>query len=113
MPPATSANPAIPLINSIAPLAGATAAWLVDIWGVIHNGVRPFMDACDACTLYRDSGGIVVLVSNSPRPHDSVAAQLDSLGVPRTSWDAIVTSGDVARTLIAAYAGQSHISYRP
>jgi HAD superfamily hydrolase (TIGR01459 family) len=106
MPPATSPNSAIPLIGSIAPFAGATAAWLVDIWGVIHNGVRPFMDACDACTRYREGGGIVVLVSNSPRPHDSVAAQLDGLGVPRTSWDTIVTSGDVARTLIAAYAGR-------
>ncbi|MEO8421055.1 MAG: TIGR01459 family HAD-type hydrolase [Hyphomicrobium sp.] len=107
MPPATSQNPAIPLINSIAPFAGATAAWLVDIWGVIHNGVRPFMDACDACTRYREGGGIVVLVSNSPRPHHGVAAQLDGLGVPRASWDTIVTSGDVARTLIAAYAGRS------
>jgi HAD superfamily hydrolase (TIGR01459 family) len=106
MPPATSPNPAIPLISSIAPLADATAAWLVDIWGVIHNGVRPFMDACEACTRYREAGGIVVLVSNSPRPHDSVAAQLDGLGVPRSSWDTIVTSGDVARTLIAAYAGR-------
>jgi HAD superfamily hydrolase (TIGR01459 family) len=106
MPPATSPNPAIPLISSIAPLADATAAWLVDIWGVIHNGVRPFMDACEACTRYREAGGIVVLVSNSPRPHGSVAAQLDGLGVPRSSWDTIVTSGDVARTLIAAYAGR-------
>jgi HAD superfamily hydrolase (TIGR01459 family) len=106
MPPATSPDPAIPLISSIAPLANATAAWLVDIWGVIHNGVRPFMDACEACTRYREGGGIVVLVSNSPRPHDSVAAQLDGLGVPRDSWDMIVTSGDVARTLIAAYAGR-------
>ena len=106
MPPAISPDPAIPLISSIAPLAEGTAAWLVDIWGVIHNGVRPFMDACEACTRYREGGGIVVLISNSPRPHDGVAAQLDGLGVPRTSWDTIVTSGDVARTLIAAYAGR-------
>ncbi len=107
MPPATSPDSApIPLIQSIAPLADGTSAWLVDIWGVIHNGVKPFMDACDACTRYREGGGIVVLVSNSPRPNLSVAAQLDGLGVPRTSWDAIITSGDVARTLIAEYAGR-------
>jgi HAD superfamily hydrolase (TIGR01459 family) len=105
MPPATSPDSApIPLIQSIAPLADGTSAWLVDIWGVIHNGVKPFMDACDACTRYRAGGGIVALVSNSPRPNLSVAAQLDGLGVPRSSWDAIITSGDVARTLIAEYA---------
>ena len=99
-------DPAIPLIQSIAPLAEGTAAWLVDIWGVIHNGVKPFADACEACARYRQSGGIVVLVSNSPRPHGSVAAQLDGIGVPRATWDTIVTSGDVARTLIARYSGR-------
>ena len=105
-PPASPADIAIPLIDSIAPLAEGTSAWLTDIWGVMHNGVRPFADACAACTRYRAAGGIVVLVSNSPRPNDSVAAQLDGIGVPREAWDAIVTSGDVARTLIGGYAGR-------
>jgi HAD superfamily hydrolase (TIGR01459 family) len=114
MPPASSPHrPAIPLIPSIAPLASGTTAWLVDIWGVIHNGVRPFMDACTACSRYREHGGIVVLVSNSPRPNDSVAAQLDGIGVPRASWDAIVTSGDVARTLIERYSGRPILHIGP
>ena len=106
MPPASSPDPAIPLIQSIAPLAKGTAAWLVDIWGVIHNGEKPFSDACEACARYRRNGGIVVLVSNSPRPNGSVAAQLDGIGVPRAAWDTIVTSGDVARTLIGRYSGR-------
>ncbi len=106
MPPASSPDPAIPLIQSIAPLAEGTAAWLVDIWGVIHNGEKPFAEACEACARYRRNGGIVVLVSNSPRPNGSVAAQLDGIGVPRAAWDTIVTSGDVARTLIARYSGR-------
>jgi HAD superfamily hydrolase (TIGR01459 family) len=106
MPPASLSNPDIPLIHSIAPLAEGTRAWLTDIWGVMHNGVKPFADACTACQKYRAGGGIVVLVSNSPRPNESVAAQLDGIGVPREAWDAIVTSGDVARTLIGGYAGR-------
>lgn len=105
--------PAIPLLTSIAPVAAGTGAWLVDIWGVMHNGVVPFYDACKACQSFRDSGGIVVLVSNSPRPNDSVAAQLDAIGVPRTCWDAIVTSGDVARTLIAQYRGRPVLHIGP
>jgi len=114
MPPASSPDPAaIPLIHSIAPLASGTSAWLVDVWGVIHNGVKPFMDACTACARYREEGGIVVLVSNSPRPNRGVAGQLDGIGVPRTSWDAIVTSGDVARTLIERYSGRSVLHIGP
>ncbi len=115
MPPAQTPEFAasIPLIRSIEPLAGGTTAWLVDIWGVIHNGVRPFAEACAACARFRESGGLVVLVSNSPRPRDSVTEQLDRIGVPRTSWDAIVTSGDVARTLIGRYAGRPILHLGP
>jgi HAD superfamily hydrolase (TIGR01459 family) len=103
----------IPLIASIAPVAETTAAWLVDIWGVMHNGVRPFDAACDACERFRARGGVVVLVSNSPRPRQSVAAQLEGIGVPRSSYDVIVSSGDVARTLIAAHAGKPILHLGP
>lgn len=115
MPTAQTPEPAaaIPLIASIEPLASGTTAWLVDVWGVIHNGVRPFAEACAACARFRDDGGLVVLVSNSPRPRDSVAEQLGRIGVPPTSWDAIVTSGDVARTLIGGYAGRPILHLGP
>ena len=103
----------IPLVQSIAPFAADTAGWLVDIWGVMHNGVRPFGAACDACERFRQQGGLVVLLSNSPRPRDSVAAQLDGIGVPRSSWDVIISSGDVARSLIAAYAGRAIVHLGP
>lgn len=80
--------------------------WLVDIWGVLHNGVRPFEPAGEACRTFRAHGGRVILVSNSPRPADGVARQLREVGVERKAYDAIITSGDVSRTLIAAYALQ-------
>lgn len=111
--PSAENSSAIPLIGSIAAVATGTRAWLVDIWGVMHNGVVPFSDACTACQSFRNGGGLVVLVSNSPRPNDSVAAQLDAIGVPRTCWDAIVTSGDVARSLIARYRGQPVLHIGP
>jgi len=115
MPLAPQASPssAIPLLDSIAPLAEDTSGWLADIWGVIHDGVRPFAPACEACERFRSHGGLVVLVSNSPRPHASVEAQLARIGVPRASWDAIVSSGDVARTLIAGYAGGAIVHLGP
>ncbi len=115
MPPALPSQPdlPIPLIDTIAPLAEGTAAWLVDIWGVIHNGVIPFAAACEACERFRQRGGLVLLISNSPRPRDSVAAQLDRIGVPRSSWDVIVSSGDVARALIALYADRPIVHLGP
>jgi HAD superfamily hydrolase (TIGR01459 family) len=80
---------------------------------VMHNGVRPFPFACDACERFRQHGGIVLLLSNSPRPRDGVALQLDRIGVPRASWDLIVSSGDVARTMIERYAGRPILHLGP
>lgn len=77
---------------------------LCDVWGVIHNGVASFPEACDALTTWGAAKGPVVLISNSPRPSADVVAQLDSLGVPRSAWSGFVTSGDATRALLKARA---------
>lgn len=77
---------------------------LCDVWGVIHNGVESFPEACQALVNWRAERGPVILISNSPRPSDAVIEQLDRLGVPREAWSAFVTSGDATRTLLAARA---------
>lgn len=97
---------AIEILTSIAPLRSSADVWFLDIWGVLHNGVRPYAGAVQACAAFRAQGGRVILVSNSPRPREGVIRQLDGIGVPRDAYDAAVTSGDVSRTLIAAHAGQ-------
>jgi HAD superfamily hydrolase (TIGR01459 family) len=81
---------------------GDSTVLFCDIWGVLHNGVTAFASACQALIRARATGRIVILLSNAPRPSDSVRKQLQSLGVPMDAFDAIVTSGDVCRTLIAA-----------
>lgn len=70
---------------------------LCDVWGVIHNGRTPYLKACAALERARARGITVLLVSNVPKPRDSIPPQLDRIGVPRGAWDAIVTSGDAIR----------------
>lgn len=90
----------IPLVQSIQSVTSDTEAWLADIWGVMHNGVTPYADAVEACRAFRQRGGIVLLLSNSPRTTAGVATQLDHVGVARDAYDGIVTSGDATRHLI-------------
>ncbi|MCC0015863.1 MAG: TIGR01459 family HAD-type hydrolase [Rhodobiaceae bacterium] len=78
-------------------LAGGHDLLVCDVWGVVHNGVRAWPMACVALQRFRAGGGTVVLVSNAPRPGSAVARQLAGFSVPADSWDAIVTSGDLAR----------------
>lgn len=73
---------------------------LCDVWGVLHNGIKAYESASDALTRFRAKGGRVVLVSNAPRPGASVGTQLDGFQVPRSAYDAIVTSGDLTRLAI-------------
>ncbi|PSH60742.1 TIGR01459 family HAD-type hydrolase [Phyllobacterium endophyticum] len=75
---------------------------LCDVWGVLHNGVDSFASASGALVAARQAGLTVVLITNAPRRFDSVAQQIHSLGVPESSYDRIVTSGDVTRELIRA-----------
>jgi ribonucleotide monophosphatase NagD (HAD superfamily) len=87
-------------IFGLSAIASDYKAILCDVWGVLHNGQSVYRKAEDALARYRESGGFVVLLTNSPRPNAGVRDQLDELGVGRETYDAIVTSGDVTRTLI-------------
>jgi HAD superfamily hydrolase (TIGR01459 family) len=95
----------IPVLDSIGELGESYSAWLVDIWGVMHNGVRAFPAAVEATRRFREQGGIVVLLSNSPRPSDGLQRQLRSLGVSDQSFDATVSSGDLTRHELAKHKG--------
>ena len=88
------------LVEGLQPLSDRYDLVLCDIWGVLHNGLKAYEAAGEALTRFRAGGGLVVLVSNAPRPGASVGAQLDGFGVPRSAYDAIVTSGDLTRLAI-------------
>jgi len=78
---------------------------LCDIWGVVHDGVTAFAEACDALARFRRDGGTVILVTNAPRPSQWVARQLDKLRVPADAYDGVASSGDVTRAEVAARRG--------
>ncbi len=92
------------LIDGLSAIAGRYDVLLCDIWGVIHNGREAFPVPCAALARWRVERGPVVLISNSPRPAPEVAVQMDELGVPRTAWSALATSGDATRVLLAERA---------
>ncbi len=91
------------IIQSLAEIAPRYDAVFCDLWGCLHNGQTPYPAAVEALRAFRGAGGIVVLVTNSPRPRAGVEAQITGMGVPRDCWDTIATSGDGAR--VAMFQG--------
>ncbi|MBO9397305.1 TIGR01459 family HAD-type hydrolase [Shimia sp. R9_2] len=86
------------IIASLAEVSDRYKALFVDLWGCVHNGVTAYPEAVAALQAYRAKGGIVVLVTNSPKPRAGVAEQLGNFGVPADAYDTIATSGDSARS---------------
>ncbi len=88
-------------IEQLDDIVGRYAAVFCDVWGVLHNGETAFSAAASALASARARGVAVILITNAPRPHPGVIAQLAAIGVPSNAWDRVVTSGDVTRELIA------------
>ncbi len=93
-------------VERLSDLVNGVEVILSDIWGVVHNGLESFPEACEALHTYRQRGGTVILITNAPRPANSVQRQLRKLGVADETYDAIVSSGDLTRSFVADHPGK-------
>ncbi|MEO0341850.1 MAG: TIGR01459 family HAD-type hydrolase [Pseudomonadota bacterium] len=94
----------VQIINALSDISARYRAVYCDLWGCLHNGIKPFEEAVMALEKFKSDGGIVILLTNSPRPASGVYPQLDAIGVPRDLYHAIVASGDAARAAMASGA---------
>jgi HAD superfamily hydrolase (TIGR01459 family) len=90
----------VPRIAGLREIAAGYDVILCDVWGVIHNGIVASRAACEALMRFRADGGCAILITNAPRPGRSVVGQLDRLGVPRSAYDDVITSGDLTRAMV-------------
>jgi HAD superfamily hydrolase (TIGR01459 family) len=79
-------------VNGFGELAGQYDGFIVDLWGVVHDGLAPFPGALDC--LRRLQGRPVLLLSNAPRRAESARQTLRQMGVPDTLYTALLTSGE-------------------
>src|SRR5260370_2619954 len=93
-------------VEKLRDLVGGVDVVLSDIWGVVHNGLVAFPEACEALHHFRKGGGTVILITNAPRPADSVRRQLRKLEIADDTYDAIVSSGDLTRHFVADHPGR-------
>ena len=95
--------PGSPALSGVAELAAQFDDFLVDLWGVIHDGEAPYAGVVDALErLARHGDKRVLFVTNTSRAGDAVVETLESLGIARALFFDVVSSGDVTRDAIAA-----------
>jgi len=88
-------------LDGMAALAGQYDGYIVDLWGVVHDGVRPYPGAVDCLQQLQDAGKRVVLLSNAPRTVPVVREVLRGLGIADHLYNGLMTSGEYCRRILA------------
>ncbi len=86
----------VPLHPGLAALAEGYDAFIVDLWGVLHDGVRAFPEALACLAALKARGKQVWILSNAPRRAAAVAARNLELGIPPEHVDGVLSSGEAA-----------------
>jgi HAD superfamily hydrolase (TIGR01459 family) len=84
-------------LPGFAPLASRYDGFILDLWGVIHDGVTAFPHAVDCLARLREAAKRTLLLSNVPRPNDAAQAMMRRMGIPDDLYTDILTSGEAVR----------------
>lgn len=82
--------------QGIASVAEGADAFILDIWGVLHDGVAPFPGTIRCLENLRRAGKKILLLSNTPDRSDYVAGSLQRKGIRPDLYDHILTAGESA-----------------
>ncbi len=83
-------------IPGIASLAARYDGFILDLWGVIHDGVAPMPGAVDCLRRLIAAGKRIALLSNAPRRADDVVRRISQIGVPVGTYHHVMSSGEEA-----------------
>ena len=87
-------------LDGFAPLAAQYDGFVLDLWGVVHDGVRPYPGAPGCLREIRRAGKRVVLLSNAPRRAQAVRDQLRAMGIGDELYDGVMTSGEATHIML-------------
>ncbi len=90
------------ILDGIAPLADRYDGYVLDLWGVVHNGQRIYPGVAEALGELKARGKRVVFLTNAPRRAWFVGTMLDRMGLDRGLYDGIMSSGEIAWMLLKA-----------
>jgi HAD superfamily hydrolase (TIGR01459 family) len=91
----------VEILDGIAPLADRYDGFVLDLWGVVHDGRRPYPGVPEALAELKKRGKKVAFLTNAPRRSWAVQGLLDAMGLDRALYDGIMASGEIAWRLMA------------
>jgi HAD superfamily hydrolase (TIGR01459 family) len=93
----TAAGSAMPAyIQGMEDVAPLFDGFIFDLWGCLHDGLRPFPGTVEVLTELKRAHRKVWLLSNAPRRAGAVKTFLTSMGIDENLYDGLMTSGEAA-----------------
>lgn len=89
-----TAPPTIPVLSGLSEVADRYDGYIVDLWGVMHDGVQPYPGSCETLRALRARGKRVVMLSNAPRRAAMAARRSAAVGVTGDLYDHLMSSGE-------------------
>ncbi len=91
----------IRIIKGLSEVADGFDGFILDLWGVIHDGVEAYAGARDTLAALRAAGKKTLLLSNAPRRADALVEQLARMGIGRELYDHVLSSGEAVHMELA------------
>ena len=83
-------------LNHLSEISNNYDTFIIDLWGVMHNGIKLNSNAIEAIKNLNNSSKKIVFLSNAPRPSFEVIDFLLKMGMDKKYLSSVITSGEAA-----------------
>ena len=87
-------------LDGVAALSAQYDGFILDLWGVVHDGVNPYPGARDCLRHLRGAGKRIVLLTNAPRRAEPIRRQLRRMGIDDELYDGVMSSGEATHLML-------------
>lgn len=82
------------VLNEIVDIIDDYDAFIIDLWGVLHNGIQPYPGVIEFLKHLKSLDKNIVFLSNAPRRSHVVIARMLEMGFTVDLFDQVLTSGE-------------------
>ncbi len=92
------------IIESITETFDDYDGYVLDLWGVVHDGRKPYPGVIDALTAMKAAGKMIAFLTNAPRRAWFIDQMMQGMGVTPAMHDGIMSSGEASWLLLKSRA---------
>lgn len=101
MPDAAALPQPPSFLAGLGTIADSYDGFILDVWGVLHNGIDPFPGVIDCLDRLNRAGKRLCVLSNAPRRTPDVVKRTEQVGIPRALYHEVMSSGEDAWQALA------------